>query len=63
MAKERNRTISVNMAKSGGHYKIIVSKNQKVLQIHRIKDSINFKQIFWVWAIGRHQSVNVPEYD
>ena len=42
MAKERNRTISVNMAKSGGNYKIIVAKNQKVIQIHRIKNSINF---------------------
>lgn len=42
MAKGKNRTISVNITKNGNQYKIVVAKNQKVIQIHRVKKSINF---------------------
>lgn len=42
MAKGKNRTISVNITNYGNKFKIVVAKNQKVIQIHRIKNSINF---------------------
>lgn len=38
----RAKTISVYEAKTGKHYGIQVAKNQKVIQIHRVKSSINF---------------------
>lgn len=38
----RARTISVYERATGKHYSIQVAKNQKVIQIHRVKSSINF---------------------
>ena len=39
----RARTISVYEAKTGKHYGVQVAKNQKVIQIHRVKNGINFE--------------------
>lgn len=39
----RARTISVYERKTGKHYGIQVAKNQKVIQIHRVKNGINFE--------------------
>jgi hypothetical protein len=38
----RARTISVYERATGKHYPIKVAKNQKVIQIHRVKSGINF---------------------
>lgn len=38
----RARTISIYERATGKHYAIQVAKNQKVIQIHRVKSSINF---------------------
>ena len=38
----RARTISVYERATGKHYGIQVAKNQKVVQIHRVKNGINF---------------------
>jgi hypothetical protein len=38
----RARTISVYEKATGKHYGIQVAKNQKVIQIHRVKNGINF---------------------
>lgn len=38
----RAKTISVYERATGKHYGIQVAKNQKVIQIHRVKNGINF---------------------
>lgn len=37
------KTIWINNDSKGSTYKIELAKNQKVVQVHRIKNSINFK--------------------
>lgn len=39
----RGKTIQINNDSKGRSYAIQVAKNQKVIQIHRVKSSINFE--------------------